>query len=300
MALDVALAVQEELSKRLDEADSLRAKQVDRVRYEADLARRRYMQVDPNNRLVADVLEAEWNQKLRDLEQTQEEAERQSRSDRLMISEEQRVQILALTTDFPRLWQAPNTLDRDRKRMVRLLVEDVTLTRIENIMVRVRFKGGTTKTLESTIPLPAYKTWQTPEKVIAHIDRLLDDLTYEQIASRLNDEGLHSGKGRSFTGILVGNICREYGLKDRWHRLRKRGLLTVEEMADTLDVSTTTVKVWRRHGLLKGHVYNDKQQCLFEPPGADRPVKHQHHKQSKRHGNVKFLSDHTKEVQYEA
>ncbi len=300
MALDVALAVQEELSKRLDEADSLRAKQVDRVRYEADLARRRYMQVDPNNRLVADVLEAEWNQKLRDLEQTQEEADRQSRSDRLMISEEKRVQILALTTDFPKLWQAPNTLDRDRKRMVRLLVEDVTLTRIENIMVQVRFKGGTTKTLEATIPLPAYKTWQTPEKVIAHIDRLLDDLTYEQIASRLNDEGLHSGKRRSFTGILVGNICREYGLKDRWHRLRKRGLLTVEEMADTLDVSTATVKVWRRHGLLKGHVYNDKQQCLFEPPGADRPVKHQHHNQSKRHGNVKFLPDHTKEVQYEA
>jgi DNA invertase Pin-like site-specific DNA recombinase len=300
MALDVALAVQEELSKRLDEANRLRAKQVERIRYEADLARRRYMQVDPNNRLVADVLEAEWNQKLRTLEQAQEEADRQSQSDRLRISEEERAQVLALTTNFPRLWQDPNTPDRDRKRMVRLLIEDVTLTRNENIMVQVRFKGGTTKVIEASLPLPACKTWQTSDKVIVRIDRLLDDLTYDQIASRLNDEGLRSGKGRLFNRILVGNICREYGLKDRWHRLRERGLQTVEEMADILKVSAGTVRTWQRQGLLKGYVHNDKQQCLFELPGPDRPVKYQHRKQSKINGHVKFVSDHTKEMQYEA
>lgn len=300
MALDVALAVQEELSKRLDEANRLRAKQVERLRYEADLARRRYMQVDPNNRLVADVLEAEWNQKLRTLEQAQEEVEQQGRSDRLRISEEERAQILSLTTDFPRLWRAPSTPVRDRKRMVRLLIEDVTLTRAENITVQVRFKGGTTKVLQTNMPLPACKTWQTAEMVIARIDRLLDDLTYDEIALQLNDEGLFSGKGRSFNGILVGNICREYGLKNRWYRLRERGLLTVEEMADTLNVSTATVKIWRRQGLLKGYAYNDKQQCLFEPPGADRPVKHQHRKQSIKQEHINFVSDHAKEVQYEA
>lgn len=300
MALDVALAVQEELSKRLDEANQLRAKQVERVRYEADLARQRYMQVDPNNRLVADVLEAEWNQKLRALEQAQEESERQSQSDRLRISEEERAQILALTTDFPRLWRDPNTPDRDRKRMIRLLIEDATLTRSEKLMVQIRFKGGATIILEPALPRPACKTWQTPDEAIARMDKLLDDHTYEQMASILNEEGLHSGKGKPFNGTLVGNICREYGLKSRWHRLRERGLLTVEEMAEILNVSTATVNAWYRHGLLKGHVYNDKQQCLFEPPGADRPFKCQGRKLSKRHSLIKFVPDHAKEVQYEA
>lgn len=299
MALEVALAVQEELSRRLDEANQLRVKQVERVRYEADLARQRYMQVDPNNRLVADVLEAEWNQKLRALEQAQEESERQSQSDRLRLSEEQRSQILALTTDFPRLWKDPNTPDRDRKRMVRLLIEDVTLTRREKLMVQVRFKGGTAVTLKSAIPRPACKIWQTPNEAIARMDRLLDDYTYEQMASILNEEGLLSGKGKPFNGTLVGNICREYGLKSRWHRLREKGLLTIKEMAEILNVSTATVNAWYRHGLLKAHVYNDKQQCLFESPGADRPFKCQGRKLSKRHPVIQFVSDHVKEAQYE-
>jgi hypothetical protein len=296
----MARAVQEELSKRLDEANQLRARQVERVRYEADLARQRYMQVDPNNRLVADVLEAEWNQKLRALEHVQEESERQSQSDRLRISEEERKQILALTTDFPRLWRDPRTPDRDRKRMTRLLIEDVTLKREAKILIQVRFKGGTTATLEVPLPRPACKTWQTADGAITRMDQLLDEHTYEQIASILNQEGRRSGKGKPFNGTRVGNTCREYALKSRWHRLRERGLLTVEEMADILNVSTTTVNVWYRYGLLKGHIYNDKQQCLFEPPGDDRPIKCQGRKLSKRHPVIEFVSHHAKEVQYEA
>lgn len=300
MALNVALAVQEELLKRLDEADRLRAKQVERVRYEADLARQRYMQVDPNNRLVADVLEAEWNEKLRTLEAAQEESERQSQSDRFRINEEERARIFALTTDFPRLWKDPNTPDRDRKRMVRLLINDVTLTRQASIMVQVRFRGGTTATLMSSVPRPACKMWQTADEAVARMDQLLDDYTYEQMASVLNEEGLRSGKGKPFNGILVGNICREYGLKSRWHRLRERGLLTVEEMAKILNVSTATVNAWYRHGLLKGYMFNDKQQCLFEPPGDDRPIKCQGRKLSERHPLIEFVPDHANEVQYEA
>ena len=296
MALEVALAVQEELSSRVNEADRLRAKQVERARYEADLASQRYKQVDPNNRLVADVLEAEWNQKLRALQEAQEEFERESRKDRLRINDEERAQILALTTDFPRLWKDPHTADRDRKRMIRLLIEDVTLTRKEHIIVQVRFKGGKTATLTPAIPLPAYKTWQTADEVIAYVDQLLDDYTYGQIASLLNKRGLRSGKGNPFTATLVGNICRDYNLKSRWERLRGRGLLTLEEMTDLLEVSSSTVKVWRRHGLLKGHLYNDKYECLFEAPGADKPFKWQGRKLTKRYPLVEFVSDTMKEV----
>src|SRR5262249_23274510 len=124
MALDVALTVQQEIHTRLDEVDRLRRKQVERARYEADLAQRRYMHVDPATRLVADALEAEWNNKLRALNQAQEEYQRRRQADQLTIDNAQRERIAALATDFPRVWQDPRTPDREKKRMIRLILED--------------------------------------------------------------------------------------------------------------------------------------------------------------------------------
>jgi hypothetical protein len=128
-ALEVALAVQQELQQRLDEADQLRRQHVERARYDADLAQDRFMQVDPKNRLVADALEADWNERLRALTAAQEQYERQRQADRAALDQESRSRILALTTDFPKLWNDPKTPDRERKRMARLLIEDVTLTK---------------------------------------------------------------------------------------------------------------------------------------------------------------------------
>jgi hypothetical protein len=162
--------------------------------------------------------------------------------------------------------------------------------------VQIRFKDGKTTTLTPAVPLPEYKTWQTAEGIVTYADQLLDDYTYEQIASLLNKRGLRSGKGRQFNATLVGNICRGYDLKKRWDRLRGRGLLTLEEMANLLEVSSTTVKIWRRHGLLKGHIYNDKHECLFEVPGAVKPFKWLGRKLTKRHPLAEFISDHAKEV----
>jgi len=273
LALEVALAISEELNQRAEEADRLRLGQVERARYEAELARRRYMQVDPDNRLVADVLEADWNQKLRALSEAQEEYERQRKADRVLVDEEERGRILALATDFPRLWRDPRTSDRDRKRMVRLIIEDVTLLKKENITAHVRFKGGASRTLTLPLPLSAQQLYQTDPAVVAEIDRLLDDYTDGEIARILNERGLRSGHGNRFDRLMVRKVRLAYGLKDTYSRLRDRSLLTLDEMAAALGVSTSTVKVWRRHGLLRAHAYNDKDQYLYEPPGEDAAVK---------------------------
>jgi len=126
LALEVTLRVQQEIQARLDEVDHLRKKQVERARYEADLAQRRYLHVDPANRLVADSLEADWNHKLRALNAAQEQYEEQRKNDRAAISQQQRASIAALAHDFPQLWQNPKTPHRERKRLIRLLLEDVT------------------------------------------------------------------------------------------------------------------------------------------------------------------------------
>src|SRR3984957_9352460 len=114
LGLGVTLTVQREMEARLDEVDRLRKKQIERARYEADLAQRRYLHVDPANRLVADSLEADWNEKLRALTQAQEKYEQQRHQDRITIDEQQRARIAALASDFPRLWQDPKTPDRER------------------------------------------------------------------------------------------------------------------------------------------------------------------------------------------
>lgn len=294
MALDVALAVQNELSQRVEEEDRLREKQVERMRYEADLARLRYMQVDPNNRLVADVLEAEWNEKLRILELAQEDFEKQRRTNRFHIDEKERER------NFPRLRKDPGTCDRDRKRMTRLLIEDVTLVRKETITAHVRFKGGTTTTIIVPAPKPYYKICQTSPEVVAEVDRLLDDYTDGQIASILNERGLRSGKGAAFNLIILEGIRRSYRLKSRYDRLRERGMLNVNEMSSLLGVCTATVNAWRKLGLVRGFAYNDRKEHLFEPPGTDRPTKCQGKKLGERQPFTEFIPDRAKEVQYEA
>ena len=300
VALEVALSVQQELQSRLEDADRLRLKQVERAQYEADLARRRYLRVDPDNRLVADSLEAEWNSKLRTLTETQQERERQHAQDRQVLSAEQRASILALATNFPRLWRDPNTPDRERKRMVRLLVEDVTLKRDEDIILQIRFKGGATKTINVPLPLNAWQQRATNPEVIREIDRLLERHTYSQIASTLNGRAQLSGEGKPFTSHIVARIRQKYGLASRYDRLRKAGMLTLREMAALLGITSQRVKIWHRNGVLRGHAYTDKNECLYEHPGDNLPCKAQGIKLSERCRANEIASTATQEVQCEA
>lgn len=280
LALDVALSVHEELQARLEEADRLRQQQVERARYDTELARRRYMAVDPDNRLVADALEAEWNEKLRLLQQAQEDYERQRQAAPGVLSDDQKAEIRTLAGDFPRLWNAPQISHRERKRMVRLLLEDVTLLKKEQIEVHVRFKGGTTTTLQLPRPLSAPQLRQTPPEVVTEIDRLIEHYTDRQIAQLLNQKAMRSGTGKPFHDTMVYRIRRAYHLKSRFDRLREKGLLTIQEMATGLSISPVTVNLWRRNGLLTGHRYDDKPQYLYEPTGDNSPVKQRGRKRS--------------------
>lgn len=273
LALEVALAVQEELQARAEEADRLRRQQVERARYEAELAQRRYLRVDPDNRLVADSLEADWNANLRALGAAQEEYDRQHQAEGLLLDEHKRAQVLALAIDFPRLWRDPATPQRERKRMLRLLIEDVTLLKDKGITCHLRFKGGATRALAVPLPLSAAQLRKTAPAVIQAIDELLNDHTDEETAAILNERRLRSGEGKSFTRLRVGALRHAYGLADRFSRLRADGKLTLTEMADRLDVCTATVKHWRDYGLLPAYIYNDKGECLFDPPTGDSPVK---------------------------
>jgi DNA invertase Pin-like site-specific DNA recombinase len=275
VALEVALSVQHELQTRFEETDRIRRAQVERAHYEEQLARRRYLRVDPENRLVADSLEADWNEKLRILGEAQRQYEQQRQADQMVLGEQQRGQVLALATNFPKLWRDPNTPDRERKRMLRLLIEDVTLNRTADVAVHVRFKGGATKTLRLPDTPRIWEARRQPPDVVAEVDRLLNDCDYKEIAEILTQKGIQSVTGIPFTSTTLRGLCRRHNLNTRLERLRQRGLLTAPEIATKLGICVDTVEAWRKAGLLRGHVYDGRNTYVYEEPDSTLPSKRQ-------------------------
>jgi DNA invertase Pin-like site-specific DNA recombinase len=272
LTLEVALQVQKELENRFNEADKLRKQQVERAEYEANLARRRFMQVDPENRLVADTLEAEWNEKLRNLQNANDyyETHRRRESEKLKKVQQQEVRKLAM--DFPAIWKNPRTPVREKKRMIRFLIEDVTIIRGEDITLHVRFKGGATKTLKLPRPLKGWQYTMTDPKIVEIVDELLTDHTYAEIATILDKRGYKSGQGNRIDRNIVKGITHKYKLKTRFARLRATGKLTVDEVASLLGVTAATVRRWGKEGIIKTYPYNDRNGCLYEHPGVNSPL----------------------------
>lgn len=266
MALELALAVQQEITARLDEEDRLRHRQVERAQYEADHARHRYMQVDAANRLVAESLEAEWNDKLRALAAVQQEYERQRKTGRLALDTQERQRVLSLATDFPTVWGDPNTPARERKRMLGLLIEDVTLIKQREITAAVRFRGGATTTLTLPRPLTAQQMRATHDDVRRQIDALLDEYTDAQVARVLNERALRTGAGEAFDGNSVQWVRFAHKLKSLKQRLLESGWLTSRQMSSKLGVTRSTLGRWRQTGRIKARICNDHGECLYWPP----------------------------------
>ena len=276
LAVEAALQVSAELRQRAADADALRAAHVERARYHADLARRRYLAVDPANRLVADTLEADWNTALRALNDAQAAYDQARTQHDGQLTDAQKARISQLVTDLPGIWNDPATPMRERKRIARLLLTDVTVTRTsDTITAHVRLAGGQTRTLTLPVPEPAWKIRQTKASTIAEIDKLLDRHTCAEIASILRSRGLPNGEGRQFTPIMVQRVIRTYQLRSRRQRLLDAGLIPLSQMAQLLGVSTATVKDWYHAGIVSGQRYNDKGEVLYDPPGPNPPALHQ-------------------------
>jgi DNA invertase Pin-like site-specific DNA recombinase len=276
LAIEVALGVQQELANRHEEADRLRRQHVERAKYEAELAQRRFLKVDPDNRLVADALEADWNAKLRALAAAQEAYEKAAAADVNVVSDAERMQLMALATDFPRLWRDPRTQMKDKKRMLRLLVEDVTLTKGDTVHVDIRFVGGATRSLDLPLPKTCVELRTTDAAVVEEIDRLVDIYTDKEIADLLNERGVRTVVTTPWTAARIGRLRHTYHLTDRRTRLLAQGLLTPEDVATRYGVVISTVHLWRRRGLLRAHPVNDRGDFLYEIPPEDLPTKFAH------------------------
>lgn len=163
--------------------------------------------------------------------------------------------------------------DRERKRMLRLLLEDVTLHKSREIVAHVRFRGGSTQTIRLPRPLPIRELRRHSAKLVAEVDRLIDHHTDKAIAAILNERGMCSGDGADLHRLMLRNIRLAYDLKSRYERLRESGYLNTQELAAKLGLAVATVKDWRSKGWLQAVAYDDKPHDLYAPPDGNAPVK---------------------------
>ena len=243
-----------------------------RAHYEADLAQRRYLKVDPDNRLVATVLEAEWNTKLRELEEARAIEEHYNQDDQHQVSAQERAETGEVPERFRHFWDDPKTTVRERKRAVRFLLEDVTVHKAEQIVAHIRFKGGATQTISVALPPPFAQSRLTAPATLAALDRLLDEYTDAQVAEQLNHQGYRTFDGLLFHSMHVSQLRRHHGLADRYIRLRAQGMLTADELARHHGITAQTIWRWYRQGRVAGVCYNDRGSCLFSPPEKDQQL----------------------------
>jgi hypothetical protein len=261
-----AVAVQDELTQHLEQAEAARRRELQQARHGAELKGRRFLNCDPDHRLVADALEADWNEALRRLDALQQEQQRQQHAEQGPWDEKTRARLSSLAQDFPRIWSDPRTAAHDRKRMLELLIEDVTLVEGDPIAVHVRFRGGKTNSLTVPRPRPAARVCQVSPEVIRELEQLLQRGSDTEAAARLNALGYRNWHGQPFTTLRVSNLRRRAGLKTRFEHLRAQGFLTAREIAAQLGIYVGYAYQLGREAVLATQHYGRGRRCLFAPP----------------------------------
>ena len=283
-AIEVSLAVGDELTAQAVRADQLRRAHVQRAEQAADAARHRYLAVDAANRLVADALEADWNTALRALAAARDDY-RKATAAAAVPGQQQRDKIRALATDLPALWNDPRTPMRERKRLIRLLITDVTLTRGQDtITAAVRFPAGRDHVLRRPLPLNAWQRRKTSGEITGLISDLLDTCTYAQAAGQLNAAGRTSSDGHPWDGDRVAKLANYHQMPSHDQRLQDRGLLTLTQITADLGAHPSSIKRWHRLGLITGEQTDDRGVFRYHP-GQARPAPADTENASKRLGD---------------
>lgn len=249
--IEIAFRAVQELERRSQAIDQQWRMRMERLEYQAQMAQRRYEEVDPSNRLVAATLEQRWNETLQAKASAQDEFNQHRQRQGLELTQEQKGQLLALAKDLPQLWKSPSTSAQDRKRMLRLLLKDVTVERLRDqrkALLHLRWQGGAVEDLNVDIPLPAPDQVRYPQSIVDRVRSLARSLSDAQIAATLKAEGLLSAKGKTFTVSMVKWI--RYRHEIAAPSLKRPEELTVAEIAQRFRVSSGVVYYWIQRGHL--------------------------------------------------
>jgi DNA invertase Pin-like site-specific DNA recombinase len=280
-ALELSMRAAEQSARDRERLHAHGQQRRERADYEAGLAKRRYETVDPENRLVARELERQWEQRLTELRQLEDDYARfcQEQPRHLTAADRQRIRTLA--ENLPALWQAETTTGADRRAVVRQLIERVVLTRrdtSEEIKVVVRWRGGAETRHEVYQSLRRYADVTGFKALRSRLTELRGQgKTGEQIAEALNREGQRTARGGQYTGWRVRTLCVRLGLTTvpagvaRPAGLPGRGEWWLPELAAELGVKPIVVHRWRWSGWVHARqLPGENGRCIIWADSVER------------------------------
>jgi DNA invertase Pin-like site-specific DNA recombinase/predicted DNA-binding transcriptional regulator AlpA/uncharacterized protein YndB with AHSA1/START domain len=230
---------------------------VERARYEAERAERQYRAVEPENRLVARGLETEWEKRLRDLAAAEAELERREKQRPRTLREAEKEKIFSLGSDLGKAWTAPTTTDRDRKELLRALLEEVMVS-VERAERRahltLRWRGGTLTECDLSLPRMKPRGLHTDEDTISLLRRLAVHYPDDVIAGILNRQGRKTATGERFTAIHVGGLRRYRNIPRYVPPAQPPAgqVVPIRQAAQILGINTSTVHRWLNDGFIAG------------------------------------------------
>jgi DNA invertase Pin-like site-specific DNA recombinase len=257
--LELALTALKELEQRDQAIMRQWHMRIERAQYEVALAERRYQECDPANRLVAATLERRWNETLLRLDAIRTEAAGVESQKARVLTTEQKTRVLALARDLPRLWRAPTTPAKDRKRMLRLLVRDITVEKLpatRQVVLHIRWQGGACSDATVNLPKPFAELIRYPAAIVGQVRELALHLSDRQIVAHLNQEGVRSSSGRSFTLSMVKWIRHRYGIPPA--SFKRSDELTVQQLANRLGISTHMVYYWIERNVIQARKHDGR------------------------------------------
>ncbi|HEX6668334.1 MAG TPA: helix-turn-helix domain-containing protein, partial [Gemmatimonadales bacterium] len=258
-ALTACLTAAEHLENAHDTALAQHRRHVERARYDAGRAERRYQAVDPDNRLVARGLEAAWEKALTELAATEAELARREQARPRALTDTEHADILALGDNLGQVWDAPTTTDRDRKLLLRTLIDEVKVTVVRDddaghTDLLIRWKGGALT--ELTVPgRRRQPTIRTDEDTVDLIRRLAVHYTDDKAAGILNRQGRRTARGLTFTATRVASLRQHWNIPGHSPGRPKAPdgeLLTIAEAARELGVAASTLHRWINDGFVAG------------------------------------------------
>src|ERR1700739_1346252 len=247
---------------------------LEQARYEATHARRQYDAVDPDNRLVAGELERRWNERLAVVARLEEQIQSLQNEQPPALRDDERATLMALADDLPRLWNHPAASSETRKRLLRSVLKEISVTvALDPLPLVLHWQGGDHTRLEVAKNRTGQNRWKTDVETVQLVRELARILPDPRIAPLLNRLGIRSAKGQSWTQLRVRNFrCVHQIAVYRDGERAQRHELILHQAASRLGVHKMTVVRLIRDGLLPA-----RQACVGAPyvireDDLDRPA----------------------------
>jgi hypothetical protein len=257
LGIEAAIAAAERIEADHDGALAQWRLAVERASYEAQRGERRYRAIDPDNRLVARGLEAEWEKSLRELQAAKAELSRREQRRPRTLSADEQTRLLALGADLRNVWQAPTTTARDKKELLRALLEEVIIAVHKDEYrshLTLRWRGGALAEIDLDLPHRRAAPVRTDKDTVALVRRLAVHYPDAVIAGILNRQQRTTAYGHRFTANHVGNLRRHWNIA-RYEppaTSPEGEMRTIKQIAATLGVAPSTVHRWLNDGIIAG------------------------------------------------